>query len=621
MVALLPIAYQATEAPAGLCIARFASSGGASPSDLRHSRMEPSTRKRPSLASVRHAFHNIIWPRRGRLLFGLLLIAVNRLCGLVLPGSTRVLLDRVIPEANVSLLTTLLLVLGGAMVLQAISSFLLTRFVGIEAQHLISELRAKVQKHVLRLPVSYFDSTKSGVLVSRIMSDVEGARNLVGTGLVQLIGGSLTAVVAFVLMVRLDVFLTVVALLPLAIFGLISMKAFSFVRPIFRERGAIRAGVTGRLTESLGGVRVIKGFNAEAREERVFEEGVERIYDNVRKSMTATSLVTCSGTLLMGVVSVVLMGFGGHRIIGGELQIGEFVSLTLYLGFLVTPILQMANIGTQITEAFAGLDRMEELLAERTETEDARRTQTIEGIGDIAFRDVSFAYEGDKEVLRDISFVAPAGSVTALVGSSGSGKTTLAGLAASFLEPTRGRVEVAGVDLATVTLDSYRSQLGVVLQDDFLFEGSLRENILFGRPDADEARLLDAVRAAHVDEFSERFEEGLDTVIGERGVKLSGGQRQRVAIARALVADPSLLVLDEATSNLDGESEQYIQDSLARLMAGRTTFVIAHRLSTIRNADTILVIEDGRIVERGDHDELIARQGRYHELSTFQARI
>jgi subfamily B ATP-binding cassette protein MsbA len=570
---------------------------------------------------MRNAFVKIIWPRRKRLSFGLLLILINRLCGLVLPGSTRVLLDEVIPDENLEVLYILLGIVGGAIVLQSVASFLLTQFVSIEAQHLISQLRTQIQKHVLRLPVSYFDSTKSGVLVSRIMTDVEGARNLVGTGLVQLVGGSVTALVAFFLMIQIDPFMTIVALLPLGIFGLISMKAFSVVRPIFRERGAIRAEVTGRLTESLGGIRVIKGFNAEEREERVFEEGVERLYQNVRKSMTATSIVTCSGTLLMGVVSVILMGFGGDRIIAGDLKMGEFVSLTLYLGFLVTPIMQMANIGTQMTEAFAGLDRMDELLAVDTEKDDAARTHQLERIGEIRFRDVSFSYEADKEVLRGISFDAPPGSVTALVGSSGSGKTTLAGLAASFLTPTSGTVEVDGIDLATVTLDSFRSRLGVVLQNDFLFDGTIRENILFGHPNASDEEIDGAVKAAYVDEFTDRFDERLDTVIGERGVKLSGGQRQRVAIARALLANPSVLVLDEATSSLDGESERYIQKSLAELMRGRTTFVIAHRLSTIRSADQILVIEDGQIVERGAHDELIAREGRYHELSTYQARI
>jgi len=583
--------------------------------------MTPPEQQRTRSSSVRSAFATIIWPRRKRIALGLLLILVNRLSGLVLPGSTQMLLDRVIPDKDTALLARLLGIVGGAVVLQATSAFMLTRFIGIEAQHLISELRVRVQKHVLRLPVSYFDSTKSGALVARIMRDVEGVRNLVGTGLVQLVGGTLTAGVALMLMLRIDAVMTLSAIVPLAVFGLLSMKAFSVVRPIFRQRGAIHAEVSGRLTESLGGVRVIKGFNAEEREEKVFESGVERLYQNVRKSMTATSLLACAGTLLMGVVSVILMGIGAQRIISGEIDVGQFVALTLYLGFLVAPVMQMANIGTQITEAFAGLDRMDELLAVPAEAQDSRRVQELQGLGDVVFKDVSFAYESGNPVLSDISFRAPSGTVTALVGSSGSGKTTLAGLAASFISPTSGVVEVAGINLATVTLDSFRSRMAVVLQDDFLFEGTIRENVLFGRPNADQAEVEAAVSAAYVNEFTNRFEDGLETVIGERGVKLSGGQRQRVAIARALLADPQLLVLDEATSNLDGESERYIQESLAQLMRGRTTFVIAHRLSTIRSADQILVIEDGRIVERGTHDDLITADGRYYELHTYQARI
>ena len=564
---------------------------------------------------------NIVWPRRKRIALGLLLISINRLSGLVLPGSTQVLIDRVIPDKDTGLLSTLLMAVGSALLLQAVSSFLLTRFVGIEAQHLISELRAKVQKHVLRLPTAYFDSTKSGALVSRIMSDVEGVRNLVGTGLVQLVGGTLTALVSLTLMLRIDPFMTAVATLPLVVFGLISTRAFAVVRPIFRQRSAIRADVTGRLTESLGGVRVIKGFNAEEREERAFQLGVERIFENVKRSMTATSLLASAGTVLMGAVSVILIGFGGNRIIEDQLAIGEFVALTLYLGFLVAPVMQMANIGTQMTEAFAGLDRMDELLDVPTEHSDPRRVVALESLGDISFEGVSFAYEPETRVLHDISFTAPQGTVTALVGSSGSGKTTLAGLAASFLTPTSGTVTVGGIDLSTVTLDSFRSRMGVVLQDDFLFEGTIRENILFGNPAATADDLTEAAQAAYVLEFADRFEQGLETVIGERGVKLSGGQRQRVAIARALLADPSILVLDEATSSLDGISERYIQESLGELMRGRTTFVIAHRLSTIRSADQILVIEEGRIVERGRHAELVDRGGRYHDLYTHQARI
>jgi subfamily B ATP-binding cassette protein MsbA len=512
-------------------------------------------------------------------------------------------------------------VVGGAILVQAVTSFLLTRLLSVEAQHLISLLRAQMQRHVVRLPVSYFDNTKSGELVSRIMTDVEGVRNLVGTGLVQLVGGLLTAVVALVLLIRMNPQMTLYAFIPLVVFGFISMKAFAYIRPIFRKRGAINAEVTGRLTETLGGIRVIKGFHAEEQEYRVFSDGADRIFRNIRESLTATSLVTSLATLLMGLGSVIIMGLGGTMIIRGEMTVGEFVSFTLYLAFLVAPIVQMSNIGTQMTEAFAGLDRMEEILNMAGEGEEAGRTVVMDAMrGDIDFEGVSFSY-AETEVLTDIAFRVPAGSVTALVGSSGSGKTTVAGLAASFRIPTRGVVRVDGHDLRSVKLESYRRHLGVVLQDEFLFEGTIRENILFARPDASEQDLDDAVRSAHVDEFTSRFDAGLETRIGERGVKLSGGQRQRVSIARAVLANPRILILDEATSSLDAESESFIQQSLARLMSGRTTLVIAHRLSTIRRADQILVLEHGRIVERGTHDELIARAGRYHDLYTYQARI
>jgi subfamily B ATP-binding cassette protein MsbA len=472
------------------------------------------------------------------------------------------------------------------------------------------------------LPIAFFDNNKSGALVSRIMTDVEGVRNLVGTGLVQLVGGVLTAVVALSLLIRINAKMTLFAFIPLVIFGLISFKAFAYIRPIFRRRGAINAEVTGRLTESLGGIRVIKGFHAEPQEYEEFERGVDRVFRNVKESLTATSLVTSMATLLMGLTSVIIMGLGGTLIIQGQMTVGDFVAFTLYLAFLITPIVQMSNIGTQMTEAFAGLDRMEEILVMEREGEEAGRTVILGDIrGDIVFENVSFEYEEGRPVLEHVSFEAPAGTVTALVGGSGSGKTTVAGLAASFRVPTEGVVRIDGYPLTSVRLDSYRNRLGVVLQDEFLFEGSIRENILFARPQANDDELVGAVDAAHVREFSDRFDDGLDTVIGERGVKLSGGQRQRVSIARALLADPKILILDEATSSLDTESEAYIQESLARLMFGRTTLVIAHRLSTIRQAHQILVLEEGRIVERGSHDELIAREGRYHQLYTVQARI
>ncbi|HEX8040372.1 MAG TPA: ABC transporter ATP-binding protein, partial [Chryseosolibacter sp.] len=507
-------------------------------------------------------------------------------------------------------------------VIQAGTSFLLTQILSVEAQRLISVLRAQVQRKILRLPVRFFDNSKSGALVSRIMTDVEGVRNLVGTGLVQLVGGLLTAAISLFLLIRISPLMTLYVLVPVAVFGLISMKAFSFIRPIFRERGVINAEVTGRLTETLNGIRVIKGFNAEEQETRTFEQGVEKLFLNVRKSLTSTSLVTSSATFLLGLASTGIMGIGSYMIMKGDLTFGDFLSFTLYLGFMIAPIVQMSNIGSQLTEAFAGLDRTEEIMNMDPEDDGSTRTIRIGDIrGDIAFDNVSFAYEKEKNVLNAISFTAEAGSVTALVGTSGSGKSTIAGLVATFLTPTSGFITVDGIDLSRVNLDSYRRQLGVVLQDDFLFEGTIRENILFPRPTASEEELQGAVRAAYVHEFSDRFENGLDTVIGERGVKLSGGQRQRIAIARAILANPRILILDEATSNLDTESESFIQDSLHNLMKGRTTFVIAHRLSTIRQADQILVVEQGSIAERGKHEELIRKEGRYFELYTYQARI
>jgi subfamily B ATP-binding cassette protein MsbA len=579
------------------------------------------SKKQVSLASVRRAFWTIIWPRRKLILVGLLLVGVNRLCGLVLPASTKYLIDNVIAKHDLVMLRKLIGVVFVAILVQAGTGFLLTRLMSIEAQRLISILRADIQRHIIRLPISYFDSTKTGALVSRIMSDVEGVRNLVGTGLVQLIGGIITASVALVLLIRMNALMTVYAVVPMIIFGFISMRAFAHIRPIFRRRGQINADVTGRLTETLGGIRVIKGFHAEEQEYKVFAEGTDRIFQNVRDSLFATSLVTSLATLLMGVGSVLIMGFGGHMIIREQMTIGEFVSFTLYLAFLVAPIVQMSNIGTQLTEAFAGLDRMEEILNLPAEGEEAGRTVTLDTVrGDIVFDSVSFAY-AEKEVLTDVSFEATSGSVTALVGSSGSGKSTIAGLAASFRIPSRGVVRIDGHDLATVKLESYREHLGVVLQDEFLFEGTIRDNILFARPGAREDEVMAAAKAAYVSEFTDRFDKGLDTLIGERGVKLSGGQRQRVSLARAILANPRILILDEATSSLDTESEALIQKSLAALMQGRTTLVIAHRLSTIRQADRILVLEGGRIVERGTHDELIAAHGRYYDLYTYQARI
>lgn len=573
-------------------------------------------------ASLRKIFKTIIWPRRRILFVGLILIVISRLASLVLPGASKYLVDNVIAKQDMHMLKMLVLAVTGAIVIQSITSFLLTRILSVEAQRLISQLRARVQQHVVQLPVRFFDNQQSGALVSRIMTDVEGVRNLVGTGLVQLVGGVLTSIICLVLLINISPMMTLYVLVPVAIFGVISLKAFSYIRPIFRDRGKINAEVTGRLTETLNGIRVIKGFNAEEQEINTFEKGVTRLFENIRKSLTSTSLITSSATFLLGLASTGIMGIGGYMIMHDQMTFGDFLSFTLYLGFMIAPIVQMSNIGSQLTEAFAGLDRTEELMNLGVEDDGSLRHASIGPIkGDILFDEVYFSYEEKKEVLHGISFEAPAGSVTALVGTSGSGKTTIAGLVASFLNPDKGTITVDGTDLSTVKLSTYRQQLGVVLQDDFLFEGTIRENILFPRPNATENQLIEAVKAAHVDEFSDRFEDGLDTLIGERGVKLSGGQRQRIAIARAILADPRILILDEATSNLDTESEALIQESLQKLMKGRTTFVIAHRLSTIRQAHQILVIEQGNIKERGNHDELIAAKGRYYDLYTYQARI
>ncbi len=581
-----------------------------------------SSPKKKSVASWGYVISNIILPRKKLLLLGLFLIIINRLSGLVLPGSSKFLIDRVIAEANFEMLKWLLIVVGIAVLVQATTSFFLTQLLSVEAQSLIAALRLKIQQQVIHLPTRYFDNNKSGTIVTRIMSDVEGVRNLVGTGLVQLFGGLLTSVVALVLLLRISTQLTLFAIVPLILFGFIAMKAFTYIRPIFKERNKIHGEVTGRLTESLGGIRVVKGFHAEQQEINVFARGVDRLFQNVKKTLLSTSLIASAATLLLGVASIGIMYLGGNQIIAEEMTVGDFFAFTLYLGFLVAPIIQMSNIGTQITEAFAGLDRMEEVLSLEPEGEEPERTVEPDNIrGKIVFDKVHFAYEAGKNVLHNISFEVVPGSVTALVGSSGSGKTTIAGLAASFLKPTDGLITIDDVDLSKVTLDCYRSKLGVVLQDDFLFEGTIRENIFFSNPSAKEEKLNQAVAAAHVKEFIDRFEDGLDTLIGERGVKLSGGQRQRIAIARALLADPKILILDEATSNLDTESELYIQESLQHLMKGRTTIVIAHRLSTIRKADQILVLEQGEIKEKGTHEELIGHEGRYYQLYTYQARI
>jgi ABC-type multidrug transport system fused ATPase/permease subunit len=578
--------------------------------------------KPKSKVSLAKVFKTFMLPRWKVISFGIFLIVVSSLADLIIPIQIKPLIDDVIKNGDTTKLLNIVLFSIGAVVISSASSFLLTLLLSVEAQHLISILRAQVQSHLLKLPLRFFDNNKTGALVSRIMNDVEGVRNLVGTGLVQLVGGTLKAIVCLVFLLTISWQLTLYIILPVMVFGFISMKAFAYIRPVFRERSIINAEVNGRLTETLGGIRVIKGFNAEPQEIKVFEKGVHRLFMNIKKSLVSTSLLTNSGSLLLGLAAAAIMGIGGSMVIDNALTTGDLFSFTFLLALMVAPILQMSNIGTQLTEAFAGLDRTEELMNMSPEDDGTIRHKVLSEIkGDIEFNDVAFSYEEGKEVVRNITFKAPSGSVTALVGTSGSGKTTIAGLAASFLNPLSGMITVDGTDLSSVTLESYRAQLGVVLQDDFLFEGTIRENILFPRPNSTEEQLLSAVKAAHVDEFTNRFEKGLDTVIGERGVKLSGGQRQRIAIARAVLANPRVLILDEATSNLDTESEAFIQESLKRLMHGRTTFVIAHRLSTIRQADQILVIEHGNIVERGKHDELIEKKGRYFELYTYQARI
>ena len=579
-------------------------------------------RMKKNNVSFKWAFKEFIWPRRKILFLGLFLILVRSLSGLVLPYASKSLIDEVIPSKDTHSLTILLVVVCIALLFQSVSAFSLTRLLSVEAQHLISILRAKVQQKLLTLPISFFDNNKSGALVSRVMTDVEGVRNLVGTGLVQLIGGSITALISLIILIRINAQMTLFVLLPVLIFAVIALKAFGYIRPIFRARGKINAEVTGRLTETLNGIRVIKGFNAEAQEQKVFEKGVEDLYQNVKKSLTATAFMTSSSTFLLGLASAGIMGMGGYFIMNNSMTYGEFVSFTLFLGFMIAPIVQMSNIGSQLTEAFAGLDRTQELMGIDEENNLKTRTITLDKIkGNITFNNITFSYDDTTEVLRNISFEAPQGSVTALVGSSGSGKSTIASLVTAFLNPNSGQVLIDEIDLSKVDLKSFRSQLGVVLQDDFLYEGTIRENILFPRPKASEEDLLEAVEGAYVNEFTDRFENGLETVIGERGVKLSGGQRQRISIARALLAKPKIVILDEATSNLDTQSEAFIQKSLAVLMRNRTTFVIAHRLSTIQKADQILVIEEGDIVERGKHEELLKTKGRYHELYTYQTRM
>ncbi len=562
---------------------------------------------------------SLVLPRRRVLALGFVLMIVNRVSGLVLPASTKFLIDDVIGKKNFEYLTPLALSVLIATAIQGVTSYSLTQLLSKSAQRLIAEMRRKVQAHVGRLPVTYYDANKSGTLVSRIMSDVEGIRNLIGTGLVEFVGGLLTAALALGVLIWISPLLTGLTLLFLLVFSGALAKAFKTIRPIFKERGKITAEVTGRLTESLGGVRVVKGYHAEDRESGVFAKGVDRLLQNVLKSLTSISLMSFSATVLLGVVGSTVMWIGARNIGDGTMTLGDFATFTAFLAFLTAPVFQIVGIGTQLSEAFAGLERTREVLNERPEDEDPKRQHPLGPIqGLVEFDHAGFEYEEGKPVLKDVSFRAEPGTVTALVGPSGSGKSTIIGLVAAFHTPGQGQIRVDGVDLSTVRLDSYRTQLGVVLQETFLFDGTIRENVSFSRPHATEGEIMAACRIARVDEFAERFTEKYDTIVGERGVKLSGGQRQRVSIARAILANPRILILDEATSSLDSESEALIQEGLAYLMKGRTTFVIAHRLSTIRRADQILVVENGEIVERGTHATLFAQQGRYWDLYTRQ---
>jgi subfamily B ATP-binding cassette protein MsbA len=602
--------------------AKFEASGGRG---LSNPAVSPSDKpgKKPMTTARLRSIAPMIWelmePRRGLLALGFVLMVINRVSGLVLPYSTKFLIDGVITKHHVNWLRPIVLTVLTATIIQGITSYSLTQLLSKAAQRLIAELRQKVQVHISRLPVSFYDANKTGTLVSRIMTDVEGVRNLLGTGLVEFAGGLLTSGIALVVLFRISTLMTALAFSFLLVFAVALNKAFGTIRPIFRERGKINAEVTGRLTESLGGVRVVKGYHAESREEAVFAKGVQRLLENVMRTLTATSLMSLSASVLMGVVGAIVMYVGARQILAGTLTIGSFFTYTLFLGFLIAPIIQIVSIGTQLTEALAGLERTQEILSENPEDRDPRRTVVLKDIyGRVEFDHVSFSYDGERMVLKDISFLAEPGTVTALVGSSGSGKSTTIGLITAFHTPVKGVVTVDEVDLSTVRLDSYRTRLGVVLQESFLFDGTIRENVAFSRPAATEEEILRACRIARVDEFAESFADKYDTVVGERGVKLSGGQRQRISIARAILAEPRILILDEATSSLDSESEQLIQEGLSYLMQGRTTFVIAHRLSTIRRADQILVMEQGEIVERGTHEELYAMRGRYYDLYTKQ---
>jgi subfamily B ATP-binding cassette protein MsbA len=564
----------------------------------------------------------LIVARRGRLTLGLVLMVINRLVGLVLPATSKFLIDDVIGKGHAHLLTPLALVAGAATIVQAVTSFALSQVLGVAAQRAITDMRRRVEEHVARLPVRYFDSTQSGILISRIMSDAEGIRNLVGTGLVQLTGSVVTALAALGILFYLNWWLTLATLAALGAFGTAMAIAFKRLRPLFRERGKINAEVTGRLNETLGGIRIVKTYTAEKHEELVFTRGVHRLYRNIAQSITGVSAITAFSTVVVGIIGVLMIVIGGRSILSGQMTLGDFIFYLVLTGLMAAPVVQIASIGTQISEAFAGLDRIRELLGMATEDQEDRSKPPLGEIkGEVVFEDVTFEYNPGVPVLKNVSFRAPAGTTTALVGSSGSGKSTLISLVMAFNRPKSGRILVDGRDLATIPLRDYRSQIGVVLQDNFLFDGPVGDNIRYGRKDATLDEIQRVSRIAHADEFIDGFEQKYDTIVGERGVRLSGGQRQRVAIARAILADPRILVLDEATSSLDSESEALIQDGLRSLRHGRTTFVIAHRLSTIRSADQILVLEHGEIVERGTHQELLALGGRYRTLYDKQYKL
>lgn len=576
-------------------------------------------RKKTDFRKAMPEIWKLVRPRKWLLLLGLILVAINRVAGLVLPFLSKPFVSLVLTRHEMNRLLPLVVAVFVATLIQAITSFSNTQLLSKAAQRMIAELRQQVQQHVGRLSVSFYDANRTGVLVSRIMNDVEGVRNLIGTGLVEFVGGLMTAAMAFIFLLHRSPRMTLIIFSVIGVFVFFLRYAFKTIRPIFRERAKITGEVTGRLTESLGGVRVVKGYHAEQREASVFTVGVLRLLDNVISSLTATSLLSMAATTVLGVVGGLVMLLGGHLAMQHRMDAGDYIQYTMFLAFMIAPVIQVVAIGTQLTEAVAGIDRTVEILAEKDEFADPARVVSLsEIVGEVRFEDVRFSYEADKPVLHGISFEARPGTVTALVGSSGSGKSTIISLVCAFHKPDTGRVLVDGIDLSTVRLDSYRSQLGVVLQESFLFDGTIRENVMFSHPDATEEDFLSACRIARVDEFAERFPEGYDTIVGERGVKLSGGQRQRLSIARAILAGPRILILDEATSSLDSESEAMIQHGLSYLMQGRTTFVIAHRLSTIRRADQILVVEGGLIIERGTHATLYALGGRYYDLYTRQ---